>query len=85
MFAVKERHMIGSKPLDFRRFLVSGSFEKVEWIIALRQLIHGGSEKKCESGGRDRCQNYKLEVVKMAGVKNYLPQNIKSLRTAHVC
>lgn len=35
-FDVKERHIRGAKAIDFRHFSGSGSFEQIEWIIALR-------------------------------------------------
>ncbi len=59
---VKDKGLIGSKALDFRHFSTSGSFKMVEWIIAWRQLIHGGLLKK--AGGlssRFRCQ--RVEAV----------------------
>lgn len=40
---------IGSEALDFRHFSASGSFEQVETVNALRELIYGGTVgKMCE-------------------------------------
>ena len=43
---VKGRRKIGSKALDFRHFSASGSFEQVETVNALRELIYGGTVGK---------------------------------------
>lgn len=45
-FDVKGRRKIGSKALDFRHFSASGSFEQVETVNALRELIYGGTVGK---------------------------------------
>ena len=50
MFDVKKRHIRGAKAIEIRHFSGSSSSRQIEEVIVLRQLIHDGSEKKCESG-----------------------------------
>ena len=49
MYDVTGGRKIGSEALDFRHFSASGSFEQVETVNALRELIYGGTVgKMCE-------------------------------------